>query len=229
VSGIRLLSFDLDDTLWPCEPTILAAEKKLYRWMQVNAAEITARLSIEQLRVKRLEFIQRHPEIEHDLSVVRIESLKALADEFDMDDHWVDAAFQLYFEARQDVSLFEDVKDILDQLQKNYRLVAVSNGNADIVKTGVGHWFEFSVSAAEVGHRKPHPAIFEKVVKKSGLSVKQIVHIGDDPHNDIYAASQSGIRSVWLNRNGDVWDHEACRADYIIRNLSELPVLLQNI
>jgi len=26
---IELLTFDLDDTLWPCKPTIIAAEKTL--------------------------------------------------------------------------------------------------------------------------------------------------------------------------------------------------------
>lgn len=229
MNNIQLLSFDLDDTLWPCKPTIISAENKLYQWLKTNVPEIPSQLSIEQVREKRFEFVKHHPEFEHDLSVVRIESLKALADEFDLDDSWVDAAFQIFYEARQEVTLFEDVAEVLNRLQKNYRLVAVSNGNADINKTGVGHWFEFSVSAAEVGHRKPHPAIFQKVIEKSGLPAADILHIGDDPHYDIYAASQFGIRSVWLNRNGAEWVHEGYQADYLIRNLTELPTLLANL
>lgn len=229
MSNIRLLSFDLDDTLWPCEPTIIAAERTLYAFLEKQVPEITQILSIEELRIKRMELLKQRPELEHDLTVLRIESLKVLANEYKLNDEWVDAAFQVFYDARQLVTLFDDVADTLDELKRNYRLVAVSNGNADIEKTGVGHWFEFSVSAADVGYMKPHPAVFEAVLKQSNCTAEEVLHIGDDPHHDIFGANQTGIRSVWLNRADKEWRHQQCEADFHIKSLSELPSLLADL
>ena len=229
MSAIRLLSFDLDDTLWPCRPTILAAEEKLYRWLKTNVAEITQRLSIEDIRQKRSEFLELHPEIEHDLSVLRVESLRALAREFDIDDDWVMPAFQVFYSARQEVTLYGDVADVLDDLKKTYRLVSVSNGNADIHKTGVGHWFEFAVSAADVGFMKPHPAVFKTLLERSRCSSDEVLHIGDHPHHDVFAANQAGIRTVWVNRCGEEWDIQNFQADYHIQDMHELVKILEDL
>ena len=229
MSGIKLLCFDLDDTLWPCKPTIIAAEQTLYVFLQKHAPKITQCLSVEDLRKKRMDFLGRRPELKHDLTALRIESLKDLANEFDLDDDWVDEAFQVFYDARQKVTLFDDVADVLDKLQDKYRLVAVSNGNADIEKTGVGHWFEFLISAADVGFMKPHPAVFETVLKQSGCMAEEVLHIGDDPHHDVFAASQAGIRSVWLNRGSEKWQHQDCQADFHILSLTELPALLDDL
>jgi len=167
---------------------------------------------------KRNVFMKSHPEIGHDLSRCRIEFLKSLALEDQINQDWIEDAFQIYYEARQKVSLYEDAF-VLDELKDAYRLVAVTNGNSDIDKTGVGHWFEFSVSAADVGYMKPHPAIFEKVLEKAKIEADEVLHIGDDSHHDVFGASQAGIRSIWLNRNGSQWQHTACEADFHIQSL----------
>ena len=36
---LRLLTFDLDDTLWATAPVILAAEHRLHRWLMLHAPE----------------------------------------------------------------------------------------------------------------------------------------------------------------------------------------------
>ena len=228
MSDIKLLSFDLDDTLWPCKPTILLAEETLYKYLQNRVPKITQQLNILQLRHKRQSFLNSHPELSHDLSTLRVESLKALASEFSLEDDWVGEAFQVFYDARQKVTLFDDVVAALDQLHRHYRLVAVSNGNANIEKTGVGHWFEFSVSAADVGFMKPHPAMFEAVIERSSCLVGEVLHIGDD-HNDVFGARQAGIRSVWLNRNDKKWQYQDCEADFHINSLAELPGLLKEL
>lgn len=227
--SIKLLSFDLDDTLWPCKPTILAAEQQLYNWMQQHVAVITERYDIDSLKQQRVQFMQQHPELSHDLSRVRRASLQALSQQFNLDNDWVELAFDVYYEARQQVTLYEDVSPVLDALKPHYRLVAVTNGNASVEKTGVGHWFEFAVSAANVGCQKPDPAFFEAVFEATGLSAEEILHIGDDPHRDIFGAWQLGIRTVWLNREGQNWTHNACRADQEIRSLEELPAILEEL
>ncbi|MCW8831025.1 MAG: HAD family hydrolase [Gammaproteobacteria bacterium] len=228
-SAIKLLSFDLDDTLWPCRPTIMSAEQKLYDWMQQRVPEITSRFDIEALREHRMAFMQQRQDLAHDMSALRIESLKALAAELELESDWVQAAFDVFYQARQQVSLFDDVAPVLDTLQQDYRMIALTNGNASIEKTGVGHWFEFAVSAAEVGHQKPHPQFFETVLSRAELEASEILHIGDDPHRDIQGAFEAGIRSIWLNRTGQAWQSEEYQADRQIDTLNALPEILREM
>ncbi len=226
---IRLLTFDLDDTLWPCRPVIMAAEQKLYEWMQQVTPEITRVHSIEDIVRMRRDFMRQRPDLVHDVSRLRIESLKVLSDAAGIGHDWIDQAFEVFFEARQQVDLYDDVEPVLDALSTEYTLVAVSDGNADIGLTGIDRWFDFSVSAAEVGHQKPHPLVFETVLAKAGVGPDETVHIGDDQHRDIYGACEAGIRTVWLNRGNHAWSHPECDADHHIRSLRELPAILRQM
>jgi len=229
VRVIKLLSFDLDDTLWPCEPTIIAAEETLYAWIKVNVPVISQQFDINTLREKRQSFLNERPDLAHDLSQLRKASLKALSKEIAINDDWVDEAFSIYYEARQKVTLFDDVAPVLDLLKTNYRLAAVTNGNADIEKTGVNKWFDFSVSAAEVGFQKPHTAFFDRVMQKGRVTSTELLHIGDDQHSDIFGASQAGIRNIWVNRSNQSWQHNECQADSFIRSFEELPRILAEL
>lgn len=226
---IKLLTFDLDDTLWPCKPVIMAAEARLYDWMQQQVPQITQRYDSETIFHKRREFMAQRPDLAHDISRLRIESLKALSDEFGLDYDWIDAAFDVFFHARQQIELYADVEPVLELLSTEYTLVAVSNGNADIELTGVDRWFAFAVSAADVGQQKPHPLVFETAMSRAGVSSGQTVHIGDDEHRDIYGACEAGIRTVWVNRSNRDWSHSECKADHHIRSLAELPEILRKM
>jgi putative hydrolase of the HAD superfamily len=228
-SPIKLLTFDLDDTLWPCRPVIMAAEQELYAWMQQRVPEITQRHDSKALFHKRRDFMQQRPDLLHDMSRLRIESLKALCDEIGIGDEWVDEAFEVFFRARQRVELYPDVAPVLDNLSAEYTLVAVTNGNADIDMIGIGHWFEFSLSAAEVGQQKPHPLVFETAMARAGAAAEETVHIGDDEHRDIFGAREAGIHTVWLNRSDRDWSHTECEADHHIRSLAELPEILRQM
>ena len=226
---IKLLTFDLDDTLWPCRPVILAAENKLYEWMRERVPDITRLHSLESIFRRRREFMRQRPDLVHDVSRLRIESLRALSDEAGLAHDWIDEAFGVFFQARQQVDLYEDVEPVLDALTTEYTLVAVTDGNADIGLTGIDRWFDFSVSAAEVGHQKPHPLVFETVLTKAGVDRDETVHIGDDQHRDIFGACEAGIRTVWLNRGDSDWSHAECEADHHIRSLRELPEILRRM
>ncbi len=207
----------------------MAAEKNLYLWMESRVPEVTDRYTIEALRAKRQEFARQKPHLAHDMSKLRIASLQALAEELNLSDDWINDAFEVFYEARQKITLYDDVAPTLDLLKQDYRLAAVTNGNADIEKTGVGQWFEFSVSAAEVGQPKPHPGFFEVVLEKAGVTAAEALHIGDDQHHDIFGASQAGIRSVWLNRSNQPWQHAECEADVHISSLAELPRVVEEL
>lgn len=202
----KLICFDLDDTLWPCLPTILYAENTLYNWLSQYKPNITEAYSIDQLREKRKQLMLNQPALAHDLSAARRVHLKQLADEFDYTDDWVEAAFSVFYEARQKVTLFDDVIPTLSALKSNYILVALTNGNAHISKTGLAGYFDFQISAADVQAAKPDPLMFYRAMEKAGVKAEQTLHIGDHPVHDIQGANNAGIDSVWIRRFEQKWD-----------------------
>ncbi len=226
--SIKLLSFDLDDTLWPCWVTIMKAEETLHSWFSHNHPLITSKYTIQQLWQKRVVLKQQNSHLAHDISAIRYLSLEQLAAEIKLNNlqttKFVAQAFDIYYQARNQVQLFDDVLPVLNQLQNDYQMVGVSNGNADINRTttGLDKIFQFSWSAAQAGKEKPHPKIFYDIMEKTALHPHNIIHIGDDPITDIQGASNAGIRSIWLNRDNTDWPQEISPAEYEINTLHQL-------
>jgi len=218
----KLVCFDLDDTLWPCMPTIEFAEKTIYDWLNIHKPEITQSYSIEQLRDKRKLLLKDFPELINDLSEARRVHLRQLANEFNDSYDWVETAFDVFYQARQKVNLFSDVIPVLTLLKKDYTLVALTNGNAHISKTGLSDYFDFQVSAADVQAAKPDPAMFFRAIKQAGASPAQTLHVGDHPIHDIRGARNAGIDAVWVNRFNRVWDEQEAEPEYKFSDLYQL-------
>ncbi len=228
---IKLLTFDLDDTLWPNMATIQRTEENLYQWFAQRHPEITQQYSLNDLRRKRLKLAEQHWHIAHDLTALRKKSFSELSRELgyspEQEQQFIQDAFELYARERNKVSLYNDVIPTLKMLKPRYRLGTVSNGNADIYRIGLGQLFDFSWSAADAGQQKPHPIVFNSLLEREQLNADEIIHIGDDPITDIVGAQQSGIRAVWLNRNHLPWP-EALNSPFLeIDQLNQLPALLE--
>lgn len=226
---IKVLSFDLDDTLWPCSPTILRAEKLLFQWLSNHVPAITQSYDLQQLREKRRAMLVDYPELAHDLTKLRLKSFELLAAEFELAEDWIKPAFEIFYEARQQVTLFDDVTPVLDKLNKKFQLVSLTNGNASTVKTGVDHWFDLTLNAATVGKLKSEPDIYWHVQKLTKIDARQMVHIGDDPVNDIAGAKSAGVQAVWLNRQQQKWPLDSCQPDAVIGSLHDLPAVLKQL
>lgn len=226
---IKLISFDLDDTLWPCFPTVDRAEKRLYQWLSEHVPSITQQYEMDQLREQRRLLLNEYPGLAHDLTKLRIKSFELLADKFELSRDWITPAFKIFYEARQQIRLFDDVKPVLDELTKHFILVSVTNGNASTIETGVDHWFNFALNSATVGKLKSEPDIYRQVQRISNIEARQVVHVGDHPLQDVFGAKSAGVFAVWLNRQNKTWTLEDCRPDAIINSLHELPPLLRQL
>ncbi len=231
--AIKLLTFDLDDTLWPCMITIMRTEELLHQWFSKHHPDIVQRYSIKQLRHKRQQLAQTHQHIAHDLTTLRKKSFLDLATEMhysaEQEQQFIHDAFKLYTQERNRVSLYDDVIPTLEILSKHYQIAAVSNGNADIYRIGLGHLFDFSWSAANAGQQKPHPIVFNSLMANHQLHHSEIIHIGDDPLTDIEGARRSGIRAIWLNRDHIPWP-ETLNSPFIeINQLNQLPAIINSL
>jgi putative hydrolase of the HAD superfamily len=219
---VRLICFDLDDTLWPCHPVIRAAEATCYAWLERQAPRLTRRYSAEQLRAHRVELGRLQPHIAHDMTELRLRSLAALLEAEGYEQGLAHQASDVFRAARNRVTPYPDVPEALASLRPHYTLVSVTNGNSQIEYTPLRASFDHSLNAAEVGAAKPDPAIFHAASERSGVDLAAFLHVGDDPVRDVQAARRLGLTTVWVNRGGQAWPSGLPRADLEIRSLVEL-------
>lgn len=225
-SPIQAISFDLDDTLWPCDEVIGRAEEVVYDWLARHAPRITEQYSLDGMRELRARTAEEWPSLGVDLTALRRETFVWHAREAGYDPSVADDALEVFLAERNRVSPFDDVRPVLERLRGHYRLVAVTNGNADIVRAGVGDLFDTAFGAADVGAAKPDPAIFDAVCRHFGLRAGDLMHVGDDPVRDVHAGRSFGARSVWVDRFGLDWPEGVPRAHHELASLHGLPALL---
>ncbi len=220
---IKAITIDLDDTLWPIAPTITQAEKVLQDWLLQNApaaAELSGQAGVRQ-RIRQ-EVQERWTDRLHDLSFLRLESLRQLLREAGESPDHAEPAFEVFFAARQQVQLYEDVEAALAFLSRRVPVLALSNGNADVHRVGLGSYFVGSVAARDVGVAKPDKAIFEHATRVLQLPMDAVLHVGDDVHLDVCGALDAGMHTVWVNRGDLPWHGGDRRAHLEVRDLGQL-------
>ena len=226
LARIRAVTLDLDDTLWPIWPTIERAEKALHDWLAHNAPMAAALFSTPAaLREIREYMVTSRPDLKHDMSGLRRESIRLALYRAGEDPLLAEPAFEAFFAERQRVDLFDDALPALEFLAARYPLVGLSNGNADVHRIGIGRFFRASISAREFGVGKPDPRIFHAAAGAAQVQPQEILHIGDDPTLDVLGALNAGMQAAWLNRADAPWPH-AQEPQVTVTTLEELQALM---
>jgi putative hydrolase of the HAD superfamily len=222
MNDIRAICFDLDDTLWDLAPIIPRAENALYEWYRSHCPRVTEAYTARDIARLRITVATDNPELEHDLTALRMLTLQTIARETGYAEHTATEAFKVFQAVRNSVSLFDDVLPGLTKLKAHFRLFALSNGNANLESIGIAKFFEQSFSARELGVAKPDVAVFNAVCERADLAPEHVVHVGDHPENDIAAARRAGMVTIWVNRNDSDWPLHNCRPDHQVRCFEEL-------
>jgi FMN hydrolase / 5-amino-6-(5-phospho-D-ribitylamino)uracil phosphatase len=223
---VRAICFDLDNTLWDVWPVIMRAEQTMYAFLSQRYPKVVAGLTLEMMRAAREQTAAAHPQMRHDFTFLRKQTLREHAKEFGYAEAMVEEAFDAFIQARNQVDLYDDVLPALDELRQTYRLFTASNGNADLAKIGIAHYFERTIAARHAGALKPDPVIFQKVVEGTGLGLHEVVYVGDDPALDVEGSRRAGMQSIWLNRADASWPAELGRPPRTVRSLAELSAAL---
>ena len=226
MNGIRTITIDLDDTLWEIHPVIRRAEQHLYEWLGRNYPRITELYQPEDLRELRTQVIAEFSDRTHDLTFLRHTVLGRIGVAAGYGTHFIDEAFSVFDAARNDVELFPEVVPALEVLGERFRLIAVTNGNANLETIGIRHLFDDVVTAALAGAAKPAPQVFEMAVRMGGASKAETLHIGDHPLYDVEGARAAGLWTAWVNRNEAAWPCEYPSPDLEITHVGELCALL---
>jgi FMN hydrolase / 5-amino-6-(5-phospho-D-ribitylamino)uracil phosphatase len=225
--AIQAISLDLDDTLWPIGPTIERAELALHHWLAAHAPMAAALFANPHaVRDIREQVMKQRPEIRHDLSAVRREAIRLGLYRAGENPLRADEAFEVFFAERQRVNLYPEARAALQWLGQRYPLIALSNGNADLERVGLGGVFTAALSARGLGFGKPDPRSFAAVAQAAGVGASAVLHVGDDVALDVLGALRAGMPAVWLNRNDALWPYDDEPPTAVVTDLVQLCDLL---
>ncbi|QTD46249.1 HAD family hydrolase [Ottowia testudinis] len=206
VARIRAITLDLDDTLWPIWPTLQRAEDALGAWLTTHAPRAAGLARNPEARHRaRQQALTDHAAHAHDLATIRREAIRQLLAWAGDDPALAEPAFEVFFDERQRVTLFGDALPALAALSARYPLVALSNGNADVHRVGIGRYFHAAVSATQIGVGKPERRIFAAAAQAAGVPEHAVLHVGDDALLDGAGALAAGMQLAWVNRASAHW------------------------
>lgn len=229
---IRLLTFDLDNTLWDVETIVLRAEQVMRAWIREHHPEFVSRFDFRQFHALREAVLRERLDIAHNLTELRLEVLRRAFASAGYRAHDAEQAarqaFEEYFRERNTVEYFPGALEALMALREDFELYAISNGNADIGRVGLGHIFTRHFSAISVGAAKPDPRIYQAAIAAAGVAPGEIIHVGDHPEQDIAAAAALGMKTVWVNFGAQAWP-ALPRPHGEIRQFTELVPLIRGL
>ena len=201
---LRVITFDLDNTLWDVRRVIGGAERRLAAWLD---AETPAAAAVYRnsgyLMAIRSRLIDEQPQMAHDFSLLREAVLREVMRQAGYGEpqarQLAARAFEAFMVWRHDIEFFDGALSALAKLSRRYALGSLTNGNADPKRLKLGRYFSFSFCAAEVGAKKPAPDLFEAALKHNDAAPHEVAHIGDHPIDDIAAAACLGLHTIWVN------------------------------
>jgi len=224
---LALLTFDLDDTLFPCGPVVAEANEAMvasivsHGYPSVTNADVLA-----ATRAIRNELRQTGTPITYtNLRIAAIRSQLALhnpevGSEAGLHESVSQKIFDIWLQARHGAAerrLYPDAIAMLQQVRADHPyaiIAAVTNGRGDPLdmRDTLRPYFDFTVSGEDDGvfpNRKPHPGIFEATLSKfeslAGYDARREcwVHVGDDLANDVGASAACGAKAIWYKMEED--------------------------
>ena len=189
---LRFLGYEIDEQVFPTAYSALIDE--YYQMREDTFIEYTA------------EYILRDALARHSIPTARAEDIQlALKNMFAVSqNHW---------------HVEEDAASTLKALRASGRhLGIVSNAVDDtdvqtlVDKAEIRPYFDFILSSAAVGFRKPGPEIFSRALAYWDARPEQAIMVGDTLGADVLGANNLGIASVWISRRVDTPENRAALA-----------------
>ncbi|ELR63234.1 2-haloalkanoic acid dehalogenase [Photobacterium marinum] len=199
---LKALTFDLDDTLYDNRPVIHRAEQAMHDWLAEHHP-CSHKVERDDWKRLKMELAAEDPMLRHDVTRWRYEVLRVglmqLGYTRPKAEQAADDGVARVLVVRNQVDVPEETHRVLSALKQKLPLVAITNGNVDAGKIGLGHYFDRVLVAGRDGLAKPEPDMFELAAKALELPASSILHVGDHLVTDVGGAKQNGFQACWYN------------------------------
>jgi HAD superfamily hydrolase (TIGR01549 family) len=155
-----------------------------------------------------------------------------------IEDRHIRAALEARYSVTQKLWLLEDEASfVLNELRRRgLRMGVLSNAGDDedvqtlVKNAGIRHCFDFVLSSAALGMRKPHPKAFKAALTRWRFPAADVLMVGDTLGADILGAQKCGMPNVWITRRADEFANRefvaSVHPDFIFESLEELLSIL---
>lgn len=202
---IKVISFDLDDTLWNNTGIIERCEQKVYEFLCEKHPPIREHFSLHSMLRISEQLQQTQDPAEQiafeNMTVLRKTALKQMLIETAGDLRLVNQAFTVFYHWRNQIQVPASSIELLKKLSKKYSLFANSNGNSNLNKLGLMQYFEGHFIAGIHGRAKPSPEMLQKICQLKNIEPQQMLHIGDSHLTDIQSAINAGVQHLEIDHN----------------------------
>ena len=196
IKKFQALTFDLDDTLYDNNSHMPVAEAAFLHDLY-QQYPLTRQLDPNEWRKHRHAALQNNPRLKNDMGELRRQILKGIFASLGFNgsqlQQSINHSFECFYFHRSNFKVDENIHSLLDQLAQRYPLIAITNGNVDISQIGLAPYFSHILNLP----MKPNSAMFDASQAALKMAPEQILHIGDNLHNDIYGAIKAGFQSAW--------------------------------
>lgn len=222
---LDLLTFDLDDTIFPIGPVVQDANVAMiqaltgFGYTEANNDEIVSASKRIRSELRQAGNVLSYTDLRK--QSIQREIMRLTNSQYDQSVHgsMVEAVFDAWLSERHasaDRNLFSDCVDALERIREQHPdavIGAITNGRGNpLFMPSVKPFFDFCVSGEDEGvfpKRKPDKGIYEAALKsffdmsgdtrQIGDSNLNWIHVGDDLANDVGASAACGAKSIWLN------------------------------
>lgn len=220
---VRAVTFDADDTLWDFSSVSPRASAAVLERVREMVPDFEGTLD-DLIRCRAEVGDEAEPGTPFPL--IRRRAIERFVAQLDADESVIDDLHTRYFTyLRDNRVLFDEVPAMLDALDPSIVIGVITNGNTEWGSTTIADRIDFWLAADQVGVRKPDRRIIDMAAAAAGCRVRELVHVGDEPHSDVAAAAAAGARAVWIDRHGRRAPGDVA-IQHRIESLAELPGLI---
>ncbi|KAL7506149.1 hypothetical protein ACHAXN_003458 [Cyclotella atomus] len=217
---LHLLTFDLDDTIFPIDPVIQDANSIMVQTLKSHGYNADNDEIIAASKRIRKQVRERGEEITY--SDLRRGSIRCEMERLSTDlasDDVIEAVFNSWLDERHasaNRNLFPHICSSLQSIRKQYPSVvigAITNGRGNpFHMPDVAPYFDFCTSGEDDGvfpFRKPDRGIYEaalrqfRVIMPDCNDIINWIHVGDDLANDVGASAACGAKTIWLTSDNE--------------------------
>jgi putative hydrolase of the HAD superfamily len=200
-SKVKLISFDLDNTLYDNRPVIAQAEKQSTRYLTSAFKAQNRQFDFSDFSAIRQELLEQADKgsLYDDLTRLRKDVLRQVCASLDNADIVIEQALAIFLNHRSQVQIPQPIHRMLETLAKNYKVVSVTNGNCKAELLSCSSVFSQNYSPVLGFRAKPHPEMLHQVKQDFSLSTEQILHIGDSETSDGEAARAAGCHFHYMS------------------------------
>jgi 2-haloalkanoic acid dehalogenase type II len=224
LTTIKLVSFDVDDTLWDFSYMMrqgMEAVSSRLRAEDPAFAHLTTDHLLEQYALACVghDPVQM-PWTELRRHMFRTQLAAAGHPDAEAYSHQIIAHYLTIWKGS--VRLFPGAMETLNTLRGDFPLAWTTNGNFGPEIAGLTDYFDIIVTPDRIGTSKPDPAVFAYLAEQVGCEPGEILHVGDSLKSDVGGAKGAGCVAVWFNPEGRengsevVPDVEIARIDEVI-------------